>query len=151
MNIEQRISILEKKVGVRTLKEKIEPSNVTRIKYSGGYLKRFTRNDWMGWSGATRFEDGGEPFINDSVKVNPSMVEDLETRFEERFENEATVIFDQPDDQFWVSIYYTPADSLRAYYYTREFPTFEAAVRWINNSLGKVINEPMTINNIELL
>lgn len=28
-------------------------------------LRRFTKEDWYGWAGAERFEDGSEPFIGE--------------------------------------------------------------------------------------
>jgi len=151
LTLEQRIKRLEETISSRKeLKEKIEPRNVTKIKFNGGYLKRFTRSDWHGWSGATRFDDGSEPFINDSVQIEPRMVDNLETRFEEEFYDEATVIFDQPGiDEYCVSINYFTKEAFRSYSYFECFATFEEAVRWINNRLGKVINAPITINDME--
>lgn len=39
-----------------------------------GTIRRFTNNDWCGWGGAERFENGSEPFIYEG-NMNGGFVE----------------------------------------------------------------------------
>ena len=140
--LEQRLSLLEKRVGIA--EQFYSEDYIKRIKFSGGELRRFTKEDYSKYSETEYFPSGQPSFIGE-LKLG-DLKDDLSIYFEVDFKDFAIIIFSYFNNKYYVSISAYSLEYNKEFSRIITFKTFDLALTWITKNLRNPLHTFPFIN-----